>query len=115
MTPVRAHSLVAQIHDALRARIAAGDFPPGTAVSIADIAKQFAVSATPVREALARLAAAGQLRFVDNIGYSVPALPATQSVTQSATQSATSTGKPAAMGLSFQTSAGELEVGARLG
>lgn len=38
---------------------------------------------------------------------SVPALPATQSVTQSATQSATSTGKPAAMGLSFQTSAGE--------
>lgn len=76
MTAVRAHSLVAQIHDAIRARIAAGDFPPGTAVGISDLARQFAVSATPVREALARLAAEGQLHFVDNIGYSVPPLPA---------------------------------------
>jgi DNA-binding GntR family transcriptional regulator len=29
-----------------------------------------------VREAFGRLAAEGQLHFVDNIGYSVPALPA---------------------------------------
>ncbi|MEY3664465.1 MAG: hypothetical protein RLZZ153_647 [Pseudomonadota bacterium] len=75
MTTVRAHSLVAQIHEALRERIAAGMFPPGTAVSIAEVAKVFSVSATPVREALARLAAEGQLRFVENIGYSVPPLP----------------------------------------
>lgn len=75
MTTVRAHSLVAQIHEALRERIAAGAFPPGTAVSIAEVAKAFSVSATPVREALARLAAEGQLRFVENIGYSVPPLP----------------------------------------
>ena len=75
MTTVRAHSLVAQIHDAIHARIAAGEMPPGAAVVIADIAREFGVSATPVREALARLAAAGQLRFVDNIGYSVPPLP----------------------------------------
>jgi DNA-binding GntR family transcriptional regulator len=75
VTIVRANSLVAQIHEALRERIATGVFPPGTAVSIAEVSKSFAVSATPVREALARLAAEGQLRFVENIGYSVPPLP----------------------------------------
>ncbi len=74
-TPVRAHSLSAQIHEAMRARIAAGEMAPGATVGIADIAKQFGVSATPVREAFARLAAEGLLRFVDNIGYSVPPLP----------------------------------------
>lgn len=75
MTAIRAHSLVAQVHDALRERIVAGHFPPGAAVGIADIAKEFGLSATPVREALARLAAEGHVRFVDNIGYSVPPLP----------------------------------------
>ncbi len=75
MTAVRARGLVTQIHEEMRRRIAAGDHPPGSAVSIADVAKHFGVSATPVREALARLAAEGQLCFVDNIGYSVPAMP----------------------------------------
>jgi DNA-binding GntR family transcriptional regulator len=76
MTAVRARSLVAQVHEEMRRRIAGGEFPPGTAVGIADIARRFNVSATPVREAFGRLAAEGQLHFVDNIGYSVPALPA---------------------------------------
>ena len=75
MTMVRARGLVLQVHEEMRRRIAAGAFPPGTAVVIADIAKQLGVSATPVREAFSRLAAEGQLRFVDNFGYSVPALP----------------------------------------
>ena len=75
MTVVRARGLVLQVHEEMRRRIAAGDFPPGTAVVIANIAKQLGVSATPVREAFGRLAAEGQLRFVDNFGYSVPALP----------------------------------------
>jgi DNA-binding GntR family transcriptional regulator len=78
MTAVRARSLVAQVYDEVRARIAAGDYAPGVAVNIADVAKRFGVSPTPVREAFARLAAEGQLRFVDNIGYSVPALPTAQ-------------------------------------
>lgn len=75
MTAVRARSLVAQVHEEMRRRIADGEFPPGTAVGIADIARRFGISATPVREAFGRLAAEGQLHFVDNIGYSVPALP----------------------------------------
>lgn len=72
MTVVRARGLALQVHEEMRRRIAAGEFPPGTAVVIADIAKQLGVSATPVREAFSRLAAEGQLRFVDNFGYSVP-------------------------------------------
>ena len=75
MTAVRALGLVVQIRDEIGRRIAAGEFAAGTAVNIADVARKLAVSATPVREALARLAAEGQLHFVDNIGYSVPPLP----------------------------------------
>ena len=78
MTPVRARGLVAQVHDEMRARIASGEFPAGAPVNIAEAAKRFGVSPTPVREAFAQLAAEGQLRFVANIGYSVPALPAAQ-------------------------------------
>ncbi len=72
---VRARSLVAQIHDEVAQLIGSGAYAPGQAVGIADLAKRFDVSPTPVREALARLAAQGQLSFVDNIGYSVPPLP----------------------------------------
>ena len=51
--------------------------------TLPDIARRFNVSATPVREAFGRLAAEGQLHFVDNIGYSVPALPAASRKTRS--------------------------------
>ena len=57
MTMVRARGLVLQVHEEMRRRIAAGAFPPGTAVVIADIAKQLGVSATPVREAFSRICA----------------------------------------------------------
>jgi DNA-binding GntR family transcriptional regulator len=81
VTVVRARSLVTQVYEEVRRRIAAGEFAPGTPVGIADLAKRFAVSPTPVREALARLAAESQLHFVDNIGYSVPPLPTAREYT----------------------------------
>ena len=81
ITTVRARSLVAQIHEEVAQLIDAGSFAPGAAVSIADLGKRFGVSPTPVREALARLAAEGRLSFVDNIGYSVPALPGAKDYT----------------------------------
>jgi DNA-binding GntR family transcriptional regulator len=65
----------------VRDEIVAGRHPPGAPVNIAEIAKRFGVSPTPVREALARLAAEGQLRFVDNIGYSVPEMPTARDYT----------------------------------
>jgi DNA-binding GntR family transcriptional regulator len=81
MTPLRRHSLVAQVHDDVRDRIVSGEIACGSAVNIAETAKRLGVSATPVREALARLAAEGLLRFQENIGYSVPALPTAQDYT----------------------------------
>ena len=74
-SPVRARSLVQQIHAEVGQQIDAGDFAPEQPVSIADLARRHGVSPTPVREALARLAAEGKLRFTENIGYSVPPLP----------------------------------------
>jgi AraC-like DNA-binding protein len=52
MTVVRARGLALQVHEEMRRRIAAGEFPPGTAVVIADIAKQLGVSATSTLTAL---------------------------------------------------------------
>lgn len=81
VNPVRARGLVAQVTDEVRARLASDAYPPGTAVSIARLVAELGVSHTPVREALARLAAEGLLRFEDNIGYSVPPLPTARDYT----------------------------------
>lgn len=81
MSAVRAHSLVAQVHAEVRAEIARGRHPAGSALNIAETAKRLDVSATPVREAFARLAAEGLLRFHDNVGYRVPDAPTAKDYT----------------------------------
>jgi DNA-binding GntR family transcriptional regulator len=75
MSVVRARSLVVQVHEELIQLIDRGDFPPGCSLSITDLARRFEVSSTPVREALARLAAEGRVTFHENIGYRIPDLP----------------------------------------
>lgn len=75
MSAVAPRSLVAQVHDALARRIAGGEVAPGAALNIAELAKEFGVSPTPVREALARLAAQGLVAFTHNIGYSAAPMP----------------------------------------
>jgi DNA-binding GntR family transcriptional regulator len=75
MSAVRAKGLVRQVHAEIVQLIDSGSFPPGCSVSITDLARRFEVSATPVREALARLAAEGRLVFHENIGYRIPDLP----------------------------------------
>ncbi|MBU1440736.1 MAG: GntR family transcriptional regulator [Gammaproteobacteria bacterium] len=77
-TPIRPHSLASQVHEEILRRIAAGELTAGSAINIAQVSRETGVSATPVREALARLAAEGQLIFVHNIGYRLPEAPTQQ-------------------------------------
>ncbi len=55
-------------YEALRARIREGELPPGSRVREAEIAEQFEISRTPVREALRRLEADGLLAFQLRVG-----------------------------------------------
>ena len=75
MSTVRARSLARQVHEEIAQLLDSGEFPAGAGVGISDLARRFEVSSTPVREALAGLAAEGRLVFHENIGYRVPALP----------------------------------------
>ena len=74
-SPLQPKSLAELVHEQVLGLIAGGDLQPGTAISIAELARRWGVSHTPVREALARLAAEGQLVFTRNIGYRLPEAP----------------------------------------
>ena len=75
MSAVRANGLVGQVYEAVRAGLVAGEQASGASRNNPETAKRLGVSATPVREAFARLAAEGALVFRENLGYSVPAAP----------------------------------------
>ena len=64
-------SLRAQVADAVRAALVAGQMPPGEVYSAPQLAEQFAVSVTPVREALLELVRDGLLVAVRNRGFRV--------------------------------------------
>ncbi|MGW2277685.1 GntR family transcriptional regulator [Streptomyces sp. NPDC001770] len=68
---VRRHSVRGQILDALRDALAAGDLVPGQVYSAPALGASFGVSATPVREAMQRLAAEGAVEVVPNRGFRV--------------------------------------------
>jgi DNA-binding GntR family transcriptional regulator len=61
-----------QIADALRDEVLAGRLQPGRAFTVKEIADQFGVSATPVREALVDLSAQGILEADQHRGFRVP-------------------------------------------
>ncbi|MBY6084559.1 GntR family transcriptional regulator [Ruegeria arenilitoris] len=56
-----------QVYRALRSRIMHGEIPPGQALTLRGIGKEFGVSMTPAREAVRRLVAEGAL-FLSNSG-----------------------------------------------
>jgi DNA-binding GntR family transcriptional regulator len=58
----------------IRAAIAAGQFPPGVAFTIRDLASQLEISTTPVREALKRLIAEQALELKPNRSLVVPVI-----------------------------------------
>ncbi|WP_255948982.1 GntR family transcriptional regulator [Streptomyces odontomachi] len=60
-----------QIADALRDEVLAGRLTPGQEFTVKEIAEQYGVSATPVREALVDLSAQGLLDSVQHRGFRV--------------------------------------------
>ncbi|MFD9726935.1 GntR family transcriptional regulator [Streptomyces sp. NPDC059072] len=68
---VTRNTLRQQIADALRDEVLAGRLPPGTEFTVKQIAEQYGVSATPVREALVDLSAQGLLELVQHRGFRV--------------------------------------------
>ncbi|MCX4661183.1 GntR family transcriptional regulator [Streptomyces uncialis] len=60
-----------QIADALRDEVLAGRLQPGQEFTVKEIAEQYGVSATPVREALVDLSAQGLLDAVQHRGFQV--------------------------------------------
>ncbi|MEU8587088.1 GntR family transcriptional regulator [Streptomyces sp. NPDC048664] len=62
-----------QVADALRDEMLAGRLQTGRAFTVKEIAEQYGVSATPVREALVDLAAQGLLDAVQHRGFEVHA------------------------------------------
>ncbi len=62
------HALVDEIAAKIRARIMSGDIPIGAQLRQAELASDFGVSRTPVREALRQLQAGGLIDVVPNRG-----------------------------------------------
>ncbi|GHE45634.1 GntR family transcriptional regulator [Streptomyces capitiformicae] len=60
-----------QLADALRYEVLAGRLKPGQEFTVKEIAEQYGVSATPVREALVDLSAQGLLDAVQHRGFEV--------------------------------------------
>lgn len=68
---IKRSTLRAQLAGALRDEILAGRLPAGSHFTVKEIAEQYGVSATPVREALVDLAAQGLLDVEQHRGYRV--------------------------------------------
>jgi len=69
--PLSITSVVDQVYDAIRERIASGALPRGARIHQEDLADELGVSRTPVREALRRLAAEGLVEMRTNRGARV--------------------------------------------
>jgi len=75
---IRSNDPAPLVHDrvyrALRTRIMHGDIPPGHALTLRGIGKEYGVSMTPAREAIRRLVAEGALSMSNSGRISTPAL-----------------------------------------
>lgn len=72
--PIHKDKLHDQVYDRLCTLLREGEFTPGRAVPVSEVAKAFGVSAMPVREALTRLLAIGVLANVSGRSVGVPVL-----------------------------------------
>ena len=65
----RPHRLADEVYDAILGQLMSSKIPPGGAINIDDLAREFGVSQTPIREALGHLEAYGLVTKVQFIGY----------------------------------------------
>ncbi len=72
--PIQKDKLHDQVYDRLCTLLREGEFTPGQAVPVSQVAKAFGLSAMPVREALTRLLAIGVLANVSGRSVGVPVL-----------------------------------------
>jgi DNA-binding GntR family transcriptional regulator len=72
--PIAKNKLHDKVYDRLCTLLREGEFTPGKAVPVAQVAKAFGISAMPVREALTRLLAIGVLANVSGRSVGVPEL-----------------------------------------
>jgi DNA-binding GntR family transcriptional regulator len=68
MTPMRGEALAEQAYVALRDAILSHQLPPGTRLSVPDMARRLGVSRSPAREAIARIAYEGLAQVEPNRG-----------------------------------------------
>ena len=68
---IRRTTLADEAHEGIRAAIVGNEVAPGDRLNIDALSEQLGVSATPVREALARLAAEGLASYEPLVGYRV--------------------------------------------
>lgn len=69
--PARHGGNAVRVYDVLRQRIATRHYAPGTRLTEADIAREFEISRTPVRQALHRLAVEGLVEVKNGVGVRV--------------------------------------------
>lgn len=68
MTPMRGEALADQAYVALRDAILSHQLPPGTRLSVPDMARRLGISRSPTREAIARIAYEGLATVEPNRG-----------------------------------------------
>src|SRR5947209_19247275 len=68
LTPIESSSIAGLAYEQIRALILSGEMAPGARLSQLELAERLAISRTPVREALRRLAGEGLVDALPQIG-----------------------------------------------
>lgn len=72
LVPVEGSLASAEAFQRIFSDVTLGVLPPGMKLKVRELKEVYGISATPLREALAQLAARGYVLFEDRKGYSVP-------------------------------------------
>jgi len=74
MAPEPTETLVERAAHRIRREILTGELPPAARLRVQELARRYAIGATPIREALSRLSIYGLVEAIGNRGFHVPGL-----------------------------------------